>query len=217
MTEENKLMPIQDMIYEVREQKVMLDSDLAALYEVPTHRLNEAVKRNIKRFPLDFMFQLTGEEWGILRSQIVTSRKDASNLISQNAISSLRSQNVTSEEDISILKYQTGTSSWGGKRKLPYVFTEQGIAMLSGLLNSDIAIKVNIEIMRAFIKLRHYALSQNISNEQIAELRKLLMLHIENNEQRLSEHDEAINKIIRVLNNLIEKPKPARRIGFISD
>ena len=181
---------------------------MAALYEVPTHRLNEAVKRNIKRFPLDFMFQLTSEEWGNLRSQIVTLNENTSILISQIAIS---------KEDTSDLKPQFVTSSWGGKRKLPYVFTEQGIAMLSGLLNSDIAINVNIEIMHAFVKLRHYVLSQNVSNEQIAELRKLLMLHIENNEQKLSEHDEAINKIIKVLNNLLEKPKPARRIGFSVD
>jgi len=180
--EENKLLLIQDMIYEVRGQKVMLDSDLAELYGVGTFILNKTVKRNSERFPGDFMFQLTKEEWENLRFQI----------------------------GISSLKH-------GGRRYNPYVFTEQGIAMLSGLLNSDIAIRVNIEIMRAFVQLRHYALSQNVSSEQIAELRKLLMLHIENNEHKLSEHDEAISKIIKVLNNLIEKPKPARRIGFVAD
>jgi len=87
----------------------------------------------------------------------------------------------------------------------PYVFTEQGIAMLSGLLSSDIAIQVNIEIMRAFIRLRHYVLSQNGTNEQIAELKKFLMIHIENNEYEFYKHDESINKIIKVLDNLIEK------------
>ena len=99
----------------------------------------------------------------------------------------------------------------------PYVFTEQGIAMLSGLLSSDIAIQVNIEIMRAFIQLRHFALSQNDTNEQIAELKKLLMIHVENSEYKFYRQDESINNIIRVLDNLIEKPKPARKIGFGAD
>ena len=98
----------------------MLDFDLAEMYQVQTGRLNEAVKRNSKRFPLDFMFQLTIEEWQNLMSQIATS-------------------------------------SWGGTRKLPYAFTEQGVAILSGLLNSDIAIETNICIMRAFVVLRQYA------------------------------------------------------------
>ncbi|MCL2809965.1 MAG: ORF6N domain-containing protein [Treponema sp.] len=101
----NKLLSIQKIIYEIRGQKVLLDSDLANLYEVEVRALNRAVKRNITRFPKDFMFQLTNEEWDNL-------------------------------------KCQNGTSSWGGKRKLPFVFTEQGIAMLSGLLNSEIAINV---------------------------------------------------------------------------
>ena len=155
----------------------MLDSDLAALYQVETKNLNRTVKRNLKRFPDDFMFQLSKKEW----------------------------------ED---LRYQFGTSSWGGSRYSPYVFTEQGIAMLSGLLNSDIAINVNIQIMRAFIKLRHYSLSQPDTNSQIAELRKLLMLHIESNDKKLTEHDEAINQIINALNNLIEQPPETKKIGF---
>ena len=117
----NKFLQIQSLIYEVREQKVMFDTDLAVLYQIEVKALNRAVKRNIKRFPDDFMFQLNKEEWDNL-------------------------------------KYHFGTSSWGGKRKLPYAFTENGIAMLSGLLNSDIAINVNIQIMRAFVKLRHYVL-----------------------------------------------------------
>ena len=166
----NNLIPIHNMIYEIRGHKVMIDSDLALLYQVEVKALNRAVKRNIKRFPDDFMFQITGEEW-------------------KN------------------LKYHFGTSSWGGKRKLPYVFTEQGIAMLSGLLNSDIAINVNINIMRAFVQLRHYALSQAGTNEQIAELRKLLMLYIEKNDKR-------VNEIIIALNNLIEQPREPKKIGF---
>ncbi len=95
----------------------MLDFDLASLYQVETRVLNQAVKRNIKRFPSDFMFQLTSDEWAILKSQFVIS-------------------------------------SWGGTRKLPFAFTEQGLAMLSGVLNSDIAIQVNINIMRAFVAVR---------------------------------------------------------------
>lgn len=105
---------IQNKIYEIRGQQVMFDFDLAALYQVETRILNQSVKRNIKRFPEDFMFQLTVEEWQNLKSQFVIS-------------------------------------SWGGVRKLPYAFTEQGVAMLSSVLNSDIAIEVNIAIMRTFI------------------------------------------------------------------
>ena len=113
----NQLELIQSKIYEIRGQRVMLDFDLAALYQVETRVLNQAVKRNMKRFPSDFMFQLTSDEWAILKSQFVIS-------------------------------------SWGGTRKLPFAFTEQGLAMLSGVLNSDIAIQVNINIMRAFVAVR---------------------------------------------------------------
>jgi len=184
--EEKKGLPIQDIIYEVRGQKVMLDRDLAELYEVELKMMNQAVKRNIKRFPSDFMFQLTDKEWAILRCQFGTA--NGRSLI-------LRSQIVTAKK-LEKVRYN------------PYVFTEQGIAMLSGLLSSDIAIQVNIEIMRAFIRLRHYALSQNGTNEQIVELKKFLMIHIENNEYEFYKHDESINKIIKVLDKLIDKPKP---------
>jgi len=168
-------MPIQKMIYEIRGQKVMLDSDLAALYDVETFNLNKAVKRNIGRFPADFMFQLNKEEW--------------ENLTFQNGISS---------------------KQHGGRRSMPYAFTEQGVAMLAAVLNSPKAIDVNINIMRAFVNLRHYALSQTGTNEQIAELRKLLMLYIEKNDKR-------VNEIIIALNNLIEKPKVTKKIGFRTD
>jgi len=169
----NKLAQIKNMIYEIRGQKVMLDSDLAILYDVPTHRLNEAVKRNVKRFPPDFMFQLTEDEWG-------------SFLISQIAISK---------------------DNRGGRRFAPFVFTEQGISMLSTVLNSERAIEVNINIIRTFVKLRHYVHSQSGTNEQIAELRKLLMLYIEKNDKR-------VNEIIIALNNLIEQPEKTQKIGF---
>jgi len=171
---EKELISVQNMIYEIRGQKVMLDSDLAALYGVELRSLNQAVKRNIKRFPSDFMFQLKEEEWENLRSQIV----------------------------ISSYKH-------GGRRYLPFVFTEQGIAMLSSVLNSDRAIDVNIQIMRAFIKLRNYIFSNESLNEQIIELRKLLLLYIEKN-------DKKVNDIIIALNNLLEKPKETKTIGFRS-
>ena len=114
---------IQDLIYVIRGQQVMLDRDLAALYGVETKVLNQAVKRNINRFPDDFMFQLTQEE--CLRSQFVTSNDRGR----------------------------------GGTRYMPYVFTENGVAMLSGILRSDTAIEVNIQIMRAFTKMRHSLLT----------------------------------------------------------
>jgi hypothetical protein len=193
------------MIYEVRGQKVMLDSDLAELYEVEVKVMNQAVKRNITRFPLDFMFQLTGEEWDILRSQIATSNEDASILKSQFVTSSLRSQIVTSN------------NIRGGRRYMPYVFTEQGVAMLSSVLHSEQAIEVNIQIMRAFVQIRHYVLAQGRSSEEAAKLHKLLMLHIDNCDYKFTEHDKTIEQIIEALNNLIEKPKPARRIGFTAN
>jgi hypothetical protein len=171
----NAVSKIQGMIYEVRGLKVMLDSDLAKLYEVETKYLNRTVKRNIQRFPNDFMFQLTKNEFSNLKCQI-------------------------------------DTTSWGGSRYLPYVFTEQGIAMLSGLLNSEIAIKVNIQIMRTFVQLRHYVLGQD-TNAQIEELRKLLLLYIKSNDKR-------VNEIIIALNHLIAAPPvetKTKRIGFNAD
>ena len=171
MNNENK-MPIQDLIYEVRGQKVMLDSDLAALYGVMAKVLNQAVKRNLRRFPQEFMFQLTNDEWNNLRSHIVTSSK-----------------------------------GHGGRRYNPYVFTEHGILMLSSVLNSDRAIDTNIEIMKVFVQIRQYMLSQVGTSDQIADLRKLLLLYIDKNDKRVSD-------IIIALNNLIEKPKETRKIGF---
>ena len=122
---EKPKIPIKSMIYEIRGQKVMVDSELAALYEVETFNLNKAVKRNIKRFPSDFMFQLTKNEW--------------ENLTFQNGISS---------------------KQHGGRRFMPFAFTEQGVAMLAAVLNSEKAIDVNISIMRAFVKLIHFTLAQ---------------------------------------------------------
>jgi len=218
--EENKVIPIQDMILEIRGQKVMLDSDLARLYEVEVKVLNQAVKRNITRFPEDFMFQLSQSEWSNLRSQIAISssrlqKQEKEDLRSQFVTSSLIPQKQESEN----LRSQNGISSseHGGRRFAPYVFTEQGVAMLSSVLNSERAIGININIMRTFVKLRHFALSQGGSSEQITELRRLLMLHIDHMDYKFTEHDEAINEIIDALNNLIEKPAETRRIGFCVD
>ena len=96
-------------------------------------------------------------------------------------------------------------------------FTEHGILMLSSVLNSDKAVKVNIQIMRTFVQLRHYVLDKPITNTQIAELRKLLMLHIENSDYKFSEYDKTIRQIVQALNNLMDQPKPTKRIGFNAD
>ena len=160
-------------------QNVMLDRDLAELYGVELRSLNQAAKRNIERFPSDFMFQLTQDEWNILRSQFVIANKNISKM-----------------------------------RFLPYVFTEHGVLMLSNVLNSERAIKMSIQIIRVFDKLRKYALKQTSNDVRIEELHKLLMLHIENNDYKFSEYDETIRQILRALNNLIEKPKPVKQIGF---
>ena len=129
---------IESKIYLIRGEKVMLDSDLAVLYEVKTFNLNKAVKRNIDRFPIDFMFQLTNEEAASLRFQIGMSK----------------------------------TEGRGGRRYLPYVFTEQGVAMLSTVLNSERAVKVNIEIMRTFVRLRQMLASNAELSRKLQALEK---------------------------------------------
>ena len=146
-------------IHFFREKKVMLDRDLAELYCVTTFNLNKAVKRNIKRFPDDFMFQLT-------------------------------------EEENKILIFHFGISSWGGTRKLPYAFTEQGVAMLSGILNSDIAIEVNIRIIRIFTKLREMLLTH-----------KDILLKLEQFERQVVENSEDIQRIFTALKELLIPPE----------
>ena len=154
-------------IYLIREHKVMLDDDLAELYQVQTRRLNEQVKRNIDRFPQDFMFQLDEKEW--------------ENLKSQNA-----------------------TSSWGGRRKLPYAFTEHGVLMLSSVLNSDRAIQVNIQIMRTYAKLRAMLMTN-----------KDILLKLEKLEGRVINHDHDIRVVFGYLKELLNpKTEPLRKIGF---
>ena len=150
----NELQSITDKIYEIRGVRVMLDRDLADLYQVTTSALNQAVKRNIRRFPPDFMFQLNNQEFDNLKSQIVTS-------------------------------------SWGGIRKLPFAFTEQGVAMLSGLLNSDIAINAYIAIMRAFVAMRNYITTTDNITAELREMRAKLALLERNDEENM----EAVNDL----------------------
>ena len=148
---------IESLIITVRGKQVILDRDLARLYGVETFRLNEQVKRNIERFPEDFMFQLSKEEFENWKSQIATSNEEE-NMSQHNATTygaNLKSQNAISSGS-TILKSQNAISSWGGIRKLPYAFTENGIAMLSGVLRSPMAIATNIHIMRAFNAMRHF-------------------------------------------------------------
>ena len=162
----NEMIPrerVESKIYVIRSQKVMLDRDLAELYGVETKYLNRQVKRNLSRFPADFMFQLTEEE-------------------------NLRCQKVT--------------SSYGGRRYLPFAFTEQGIAMLSSALNSEQAIQVNIMIMRAFVRLRQVL----VEHKELSDLFNKL-------EIRVDQHDAVINEIVEAIRELMEPPK-TEAIGF---
>ena len=214
----DQLQKIQSKIYEIRGQRVMLDFDLAAMYGVKTGRLNEQVKRNIERFPEDFMFQLTNGEYEILKSQIVTSNV----LISQNATS-----NTSDNQKDAILKSQNATSSWGGTRKAPYAFTENGVAMLSSVLRSPLAIQINIGIMRAFTEFRHIAstLSLPSTNADVAQLRKDFeelkldiedILHDQNdiNEATRAQLD-AISTALSELQSKEPRKRERRPIGFI--
>ena len=167
---------IGQMILLLRGQKVMLDSDLATLYDVETKALNRAVKRNQKRFPKDFMFQLTAKEAQNLRLQFGTSNS----------------------------RSQTGTSRWGGRRYLPYAFTEQGVAMLSTVLTSERAIQVNIAIMRTFVRLRHILSTHKELAHKLAQL-----------ERKIEGHDQDIRNLFDAMRQLLEPPeKPRKKIGF---
>ena len=208
----NDLEIIQNKIYVIRGQRVMLDFDLALLYGVETRRLNEQVKRNIERFPEDFMFQLTKGEFEILRSQIATS-----NNIRNQRDNVLISQNATSKP----------IEKRGGTQKFPYAFTENGVAMLSSVLRSPLAIQVNIGIMRAFTEFRRMAISLSIpnSNEEITQLRKdfeELKLDIEDillNQNDINEDTraqlDAISKALAELQAKEPAKKERKPIGFI--
>jgi len=193
---------IQNRIYEIRGERVMLDRDLAALYETETKALNLAVKRNLKRFPQDFMFQLTKEEFEGLRFQIETL---------DNSDHPLRLRNEPSESDNSLrFQFETLKSGRGQHSKyLPYAFTEQGIAMLSSVLHSDKAINMNIAIMRAFVEIRRIIFRQNDLREQLKEIK-----------EKLGEHDVQLNHIYDAMENLLDEKAAQRkwddreRIGF---
>jgi hypothetical protein len=200
----NELQSIKTMIVKIRGYQVMLDVDLAKIYQVETRVLNQAVKRNIDRFPSEFMFQLTKDEYENLMSQFVISKDKNENLKSQFATSKNKGAN---------LKSQFVTSSWGGRRKLPFAFTEHGVIMLSSVLNSKIANQVNIAVVKAFIEMRRY-ITRPI-RKKLDDLEKILMLHIDDTNHNFEEHVTIINEIITKLNNLIETPpKPKRKIGF---
>lgn len=173
---------IAPLVHLLRHEKVILDTDLAELYGVSTKRLNEAVKRNLDRFPADFMFQVTENELEILRSQITTSK---------NATPPLRSQIATLKR--------------GQHRKyLPYVFTEQGVAMLSSVLRSPRAVEVNIAIMRTFVQLRRLMDSNALLAEKIEAL-----------EAKYAEHDQHFEVVFEAIKQLIATPvPPVREMGF---
>ena len=185
------LQRIQSKIYEIRGHKVMINRDLAELYQVTTGNLNKSVQRNIKRFPSDFMFQLTKEEFDQLKTNLI---------------------------------FQNGISNWGGTRKLPYAFTEQGPAMLSGISNSDTAIQVNINIMRAFVAMRR--LISNPPVDKNAELREEMKILKDYMEEIFADQND-INEDTRIQLELINQTlaelqvhqklsdKPRRPIGFI--
>jgi len=169
---------IQNRIYEIRGLRVMLDRDLAALYGVDTKVLNQSVKRNLKRFPDDFMFQLTAQEFDEWRHSCMNAGGDPF----------LRSQNVTLE-----------TSRGKHTKYLPHAFAEQGVVMLSGILNSDRAIAMNIAIMRTFVHIRKAMVLKNDLQEQIREIR-----------ERIDEHDVRLNQLYDALENLLDE-KTAQR------
>ena len=175
---------VEKKIFLIRSKQVMIDRDLAELYGVETKVINQAVKRNIERFPEEFRFQLTEDEINEL---------------------------VTNCDRFNTLKHSS---------VCPYAFTEQGVAMLSAVLHSETAVQVSIRIMNAFVQLRHYVNSQIVKTDnkaELAEIRRLLLLHIDHCDKKFSEQDKKINQIIQVLNNLIEEPESKRKIGFVND
>jgi len=168
------LVEVQNLIYEIRGQKVILDSDLAKLYGVQTFNLNKAVKRNIQRFPTDFMFQLTKDEYESLIFQIGISK-----------------------------------SGRGGRRFMPYVFTEQGVAMLSTVLNSEQAIAINIQIMRTFVQIKKIAIENKDLSRRLTDLEQLFMQHCMDNQLDNKELMQAIDL-------LMDRTKPAK-VRFKTD
>jgi hypothetical protein len=188
---------IEQSILLIRGHKVLLDSDLAQLYGVETKALVRAMKRNIDRFPDDFMFQLTRDEWTALGRQIGTL-----DLRRQIGTSSSKSDYVTPGNASDAMARD---ATHGGRRYPPYVFTEQGVAMLSSVLRSPRAVQVNIEIMRAFVRLR-----------RILAVNAELARRLDEVESHLGKHDEQFSDVIRAIRQLMEPPTrpPRRHIGF---
>jgi hypothetical protein len=197
---------IKDRIFEIRGQRVMLDRDLAELYGIETRVLNQAVRRNINRFPEDFLIVLTDEEWMRLRSQIVTS-----NLATQSAGA------------------QNNTSKRGGTQYKPFVFTEYGVAMLSSVLRSETAIQVNINIMRAFVAIRHAVAAMQTADlkyEQLSHKVDQLNAYVEtilHDQNDINEQQDQLNTEIAVqieaINDALDelretKAKPRKRVGY---
>lgn len=195
---------IQRKIYEIRGQKVILDRDLAALYRVETKVLNQAVKRNLERFPEDFMFQLTLKEW----------------------------REIAINEGVIDLKSQIVTSNWGGVRKLPYAFTEHGVVMLASLLRSEIAVKMSVQITRAFVAMRQALVALTATEAKVELLNEKierLNLYIEEvmrdqndmNEMQRAINEETAAQLDAISMALAElqakpKPKPMNPVGFNS-
>jgi hypothetical protein len=212
----DELQVIKSKIFEIRGQKVMLDYDLAAMYGVETKVLNQAVKRNIERFPEDFMFQLTKGELVILTKQIKEQQYTTANISDNQYDIILRSQFVTAK-------------SFTKSRTLPYAFTEQGVAMLSSVLRSPLAIQVNIGIIRAFVEFRRIATTFSLPNTytDIVQLRKEFeelkldiedILHDQNdiNESTRMQLDN-ISMVLAELQAKEPKQRSKRKIGFIQE
>ena len=182
MENEISSLQIEKKIFVIRGVQVMVDRDIAEFYGVETRRLNEQVKRNIERFPEEFMFQMNDEEFENWKSQIVISNYS-------------RSQNVTLNNEHEISMSQIATSSWGGIRKAPYVFTEHGVTMLASVLKSETAVKASIQIVKAFVSMRHFVQS----NSQIfAELKSIRQHQIET-DIHLNESDKKINQLFTLM------------------
>lgn len=224
---------IQQQILLVRDQRVMLDFELAALYGVETKALNQAVKRNIERFPADFMFQLTQGEWALVSNNIniilLRSQNVTTNLAENQDDAILRSQIVTSNSeenaDFEVLQSQiVSAKSIKKSRSLPYAFTELGVAMLSSVLRSPTAIQVNISIMRAFVAFRHLA-TQPLPDSN-TELRKEVKALRDELEEILADQNDInemtqaqLDAISEALAELQATPRPRQRqrIGFVKD